>query len=191
MAKVYAMIADGTEEVECLAVVDILRRAGVETVLVSVGRTRDVVSSHQVRIQADATVEETDFTDGDVIFLPGGMPGSENLSACEKLIGALQKADEEGRRIAAICAAPGGVLGRHGFLRGRTATCFPGFEKEFLEGEYTRQGVVTDGNITTARGLGFAIDLGIELVKLLMGEETAEDVKGKIQYNGPLHGDSM
>lgn len=183
MAKVYAMIADGTEEVECLAVVDILRRSGVETVLVSAGKGRDVVSSHQVKIQADATVDETDFSDGDVIFLPGGMPGSENLSACEKLIDALRKADEDGRRIAAICAAPGVVLGRHGFLQGRTATCFPGFEKEFQGGEYTRQGVVTDGNITTARGMGFAIDLGIELVKLLVGEEAAEDVKGKIQYN--------
>lgn len=183
MAKVYAMIADGTEEVECLSVVDILRRSGVETVLVSVKDTKDVVTSHKIRIEADATVEETDFSDGDVIFLPGGLPGSENLSACEKLIKALHKANEEGRRIAAICAAPGVVLGRHGFLNGRTATCFPGFEKEFRGGTYTRQGVVTDGNITTARGLGFAIDLGLELVKLLIGEVAAEDMKGKIQYN--------
>ena len=183
MAKVYAMIADGTEEVECLAVVDILRRSGIETVLVSVGKTKDVVSSHQVKIQADATVEETDFSDGDVIFLPGGMPGSENLSACEKLIAAIEKAINEERRIAAICAAPGVVLGRHGFLKGRTATCFPGFEKEFEGAEYTRQGVVTDGKITTARGLGFAIDLGIELVRLLLGDQAAEDVKGKIQYS--------
>lgn len=183
MAKVYAMIADGTEEVECLAVVDILRRSGIETVLVSAGKTKKVVSSHQIKIQADATVEDTDFSDGDVIFIPGGMPGSENLSSCEKLIQALSRADQEGRRIAAICAAPGVVLGRHGFLKGRTATCFPGFEKEFDGAEYTRQGVVTDGNITTARGLGFAIDLGIELVKLLLGEPAAKEVKGKIQYD--------
>ena len=111
------------------------------------------------------------------------MPGSENLSACEKLIAAIEKAIKEERRIAAICAAPGVVLGRHGFLKGRTATCFPGFEKEFEGAEYTRQGVVTDGKITTARGLGFAIDLGIELVRLLLGDQAAEDVKGKIQYS--------
>ncbi|MCI8660745.1 MAG: DJ-1/PfpI family protein [Lachnospiraceae bacterium] len=182
MAKVYAMIANGTEEVECLAVVDILRRSGIETVLVSVEGTKAVISSHNVKIEADATVEETDFSDGDVIFLPGGMPGSEHLSGCEPLLAALTQADKEGRRIAAICAAPGVVLGRHGFLKGRTATCFPGFEKEFESGAYTRQGVVTDGNITTARGLGFAIDLGIELVRILISDEAAEDVKGKIQY---------
>lgn len=182
MAKVYAMIADGTEEVECLAVVDILRRSGIETVLVSVNETRNVVSSHNVKLEADGVVKETDFSDGDVIFLPGGMPGAENLAACEPLIEALRQAVWDGRRIAAICAAPGVVLGRHGFLKGKTATCFPGFEKEFQGGEYTRQGVVTDGNITTARGLGFAIDLGIELVRLLAGDEAAENVKGKIQY---------
>ena len=83
MAKVYAMIADGTEEVECLAVVDLLRRAGIETVLVSAGETKAVVSSHGIRIEADQTAGETDFSDGDVIFVPGGMPGSEHLSACE------------------------------------------------------------------------------------------------------------
>lgn len=183
MAKVYAMIADGTEEVECLAVVDILQRSGIETVLVSAGKTKNVISSHNVKIEADATAEETDFSDGDVIFLPGGLPGSENLSACEPLIAALSQANADNRRIAAICAAPGVVLGRHGFLKGRKATCFPGFEKEFRGGEYTRQGVITDGNITTARGLGFAIDLGIELVRLLVGEAAAEDVKKKIQYS--------
>lgn len=183
MAKVYAMIADGSEEVECLAVVDVLKRGGVETVLVSAGADREIVSSHQISIRADVTAAETDFSDGDVIFLPGGLPGAENLSACEPLLSALKQADAEGRRIAAICAAPGVVLGRHGFLEGKTATCYPGFEKEFKGASYTRQGVVTDGNITTARGLGFAIDLGLELIKLLVSAEAADDIKAKIQYD--------
>lgn len=183
MAKVYAMIADGTEEVECLAVLDILKRSGVETILVSAEDTCEVVSSHQVRIQADAKAADTDFSDGDVIFLPGGLPGSEHLSACEPLIAAIRQALAEGKRVAAICAAPGVVLGRYGFLEGKTATCYPGFEKEFKGAEYTMQGVVTDGQITTARGLGFAIDLGLELVKLLVSEEAAENTKKQIQYS--------
>lgn len=184
MAKVYAMIANGTEEVECLAVVDILRRNKIDVVLVSAESTAEVLTSHKVRIQVDAAVAETDFSDGDLIFLPGGMPGSERLSACEPLIAALKQAAEDGRRIAAICAAPGVVLGRHGFLQGKTAACFPGFEGEMKGASYTPQGVITDGNITTARGLGYAIDLGIELVRLLVGDKAAEDTKSRIQYPG-------
>lgn len=95
MAKVYAMIANGTEEVECLAVVDLLRRSGVETVLVSVEESCEVTSSHKVRITADTTLAQTDLSDGDVIFLPGGMPGAERLSACEPLVEALEQADRE------------------------------------------------------------------------------------------------
>ena len=182
MAKVYAMIADGTEEVECLAVVDLLRRAGIETVLVSAGETKAVVSSHGIRIEADQTAGETDFSDGDVIFVPGGMPGSEHLSACEPLVQALKAQDEAGKRIAAICAAPGVVLGGHGLLKGKKATCFPGFEGELLDAVHTDAGVVTDGNITTARGLGAALDLGLELVRLLVSGEAAADLKERIQY---------
>ena len=87
-----------------------------------------------------------------------------------------------GRDLGPRCAAPGVVLGRHGLLKGRTATCFPGFEKEFQDGCYTHQGVVTDGNLTTARGLGFAVDLGLTLVELLLGSEAAEDTRRRIQY---------
>lgn len=183
MAKVYAMIADGTEEVECLAVVDILKRSGAEVVLVSASGTQQITSSHQITITADQTIGESDFSDADAVFLPGGMPGAENLSACEPLIEALHQVYDSGRRIAAICAAPAVVLGRHGFLEGRTATCFPGFEHELKGASHTSQGVVTDANITTARGLGFAIDLGLELAKLLVSQEVSDTVKSKIQYN--------
>lgn len=183
MAKVYAMIADGTEEVECLAVLDVLKRAGVEVILVAAKDSKNVVSSHQVRIEADAVVTEIDFSDADVIFVPGGMPGSEHLSDCKPLIAALHQADRENRRIAAICAAPAVVLGRHGLLEGRTATCYPGYENELNGADYTNQGVFTDGNITTARGVGFAIDLGLELVRLLAGKEAAVNIKKQIQHN--------
>ena len=86
------------------------------------------------------------------------------------------------KRIAAICAAPS-VLGRLGFLEGRKATCYPGFEDQLTGAEYTKQGVVTDGNITTARGLGYALDLGIELTALLISEDKAKEVKASIQYD--------
>jgi len=183
MAKVYVMIADGTEEVECLAVLDILKRAGMDVILVAAKDSKNVITSHHVRIEADGIAAEIDFSDADAIFVPGGMPGSEHLSNCEPLIAALHQADRESRRIAAICAAPAVVLGRHGFLAGRTATCYPGFESELNGAAYTSQGVITDGNITTARGVGFAIDLGLELVRLLVDDEAAANIKKQIQHN--------
>lgn len=182
MAKAYAMIADGTEEVECLMVVDLLKRARIETVLVTPGPSKQVVTSHGIRIEADQTAEETDFSDADLIFVPGGMPGSEHLSACGPLIAGLECANREGRRIASVCAAPGVVLGRHGFLEGRKATCYPGFEEQMKGATATGEGVVTDGNITTAKGLGVAVELALELITLLLGADTADSVARQIQY---------
>ncbi|MCC8060515.1 MAG: DJ-1/PfpI family protein [Clostridiales bacterium] len=183
MAKVYAMIANGSEEVECLAVVDVLKRCGIEVSLVSAHEEREIVSSHGIRIQADEIASKAAFSDGDAIFLPGGIPGSEHLYNCAPLREALKKAHAEGRRIAAICAAPAVVLGRLGYLQGRRATCYPGFEKDLLGAEYTGEGVITDGNITTARGLGYALDLGLELGGLLVGRDVAAKVKSQIQYD--------
>ena len=182
MSKVFAFLADGLEEVECLAVVDVLRRAGAEVTLVSVTGSREITGSHHIHFQADALFDETAAEDADVLFLPGGMPGSVHLSQCEPLIQALKAQNQAGKRIAAICAAPAVVLGHHGLLRGKRATCFPGFEEELNGAIVVDQGVVTDGNITTAKGLGVALDLGLELVKLLIDEKTADDLKKTIQY---------
>lgn len=179
--KVFAMLADGTEEGELLNVVDILRRAQIDTSIVSVsGRTAE--SSHGVKIVADHTLDEVDLTDCNLIFVPGGMPGSTRLGECEKLIDAISTLLASGKRVAAICAAPAVVLGAHGFLEGKRATCFPGFEKYMHGARVTGERVVTDGQITTARGLGCAIDLGLELVSLLLGRQAAERIKEKIQY---------
>ena len=198
MSKVFAFLADGLEEVECLAVVDVLRRAGAEVTLVSVTGSREITGSHHIHFQADALFDETaaeeagSYTgtlfpglpaeDADVLFLPGGMPGTNTLKAHEGLKNAICKANKQGRRIAAICAAPS-ILGEMGLLKGRTATCYPGFEDKLEGVSYTRQGVITDGNITTARGLGYALDLGIELIRLLMGPQHAQMVKDSIQYD--------
>lgn len=182
MAKVYAFLANGSEEVECLAVVDVLRRAGIDTVLVSINETAEVTGSHGVRICCDMTIGSADLSDADVLFLPGGMPGTLHLGACEVLTDALRAQYAAGKRIAAICAAPS-VLGELGFLKGKKATCYPGFEEKLCGASYTKQGVVTDGTITTARGLGYALDLGLELVRLLKSEQEAAELKAGIQYD--------
>ena len=180
--KVFAFVADGTEEGELINVVDILRRAGIDVKLVSIdGAT--VTSSHGVRLCADAVIADVDASEANLLFVPGGMPGSRRLGGCAPLVSAIRAALEAGKRVAAICAAPAVVLGANGFLTGKRGICFPGFESEMNGCEVVHGArVVTDGNITTARGLGCAIDLGLELVSLLYGADKAQEVKSKIQY---------
>lgn len=182
MAKVYAFMANGMEEVECLAVADVLLRGGVEVVLVSVNGELVVKGAHGIRVTADVTIEAADLSDADVLFLPGGMPGTSNLAGCEPLKEALIKAAGEGKRLAAICAAPS-VLGGLGLLKGKRATCHPGFEGALAGAEHTGNGVVTDGSVTTGRGLGYALDLGLELLGILKDEKTVRGVKSAIQYD--------
>ena len=143
MAKVLAFLADGLEEVECLAVVDVLRRAGIETLLVSTTDSLTVKGSHNITLQADVMFDDIKSGEADVLFLPGGMPGTLNLRAHEELCAALVKANKQGRRIAAICAAPS-ILGEIGMLKGKTATCYPGFEDKLNGSSLSVQGVITD-----------------------------------------------
>lgn len=182
MGKVYAFLADGSEEVELLAVVDVLMRGGQEVKLVSVTGEKEVVSAHRVKIRSDYVFSEVNCQEADLLFLPGGMPGTRNLAAHKGLLNALEEAHAENKRIAAICAAPS-ILGSLGILEGKKATCFPGFEPQLNGAQYTKQGVVTDGNVTTARGLGYALDMGIELLKLLTDESHARQIKEAIQYD--------
>ncbi len=183
MTDVFAIITDGTEEVECLAPVDILRRAGAKVTLVSATDSLTVTGSHGIVITADARISDVDLTAGKMIFVPGGMPGSKTLGTCTPLIDAIGKTLDSGNRVAAICAAPALVLGANGFLHGKKAICFPGHEGN-MTGAEVQYGarVVTDGNITTARGMGCSIELGLELVRLLFGTKTADEIKAKIQF---------
>lgn len=151
MSKLYAFVADGMEEVECLAVVDIARRGGIQVETVSIMGRREVTGSHSITILADQLFEETDFRAGDTLFLPGGGQGVENLTAHAGLAALLKAAAARGDRIAAICAAPS-VLGGLGLLEGRTATSYPSWRDKVPCGQWTMEGVVTDGPFTTGRG---------------------------------------
>ena len=174
--KVYAFMADGLEEVECLTVVDLLRRVGVETVLTSINGKEIVTGAHGIRIIADAKIEDIQESKEDLLFLPGGMPGTKHLADCKLLVEKLLQHDAEGGRIAAICAAPT-VLGSLGLLKGKHAVCYPGMEDGLTGAVKGTDRAITDGNITTSRGVGTAIELGLELIRILVDPETSDSLR--------------
>ena len=174
--KVYAFLANGFEEIEAITPVDLLRRAGVEVCTVSVHETLSVTGAHGMTLQADALYDECNFADADLLFLPGGMPGTTNLESHEGLCSLLRQHNAEGKLIAAICAAPS-ILGKLGILEGKKATCYPGFET-YLEGaEYTAQLVEQDGNIVTGKGPGAAIPFAMTLVEMLVSKEMRQELE--------------
>lgn len=181
MTKVYVFLADGFEEIEGLTVVDVLRRAGAEVTTVSISDTKNICGSHAIKLEADALFAETDFSDAAILVLPGGMPGTKYLGAHKGLTELLVKTNEAGGGIAAICAAPS-VLGDLGILKGKKAVCYPGFEERLTGADVQTCSVATDGNVTTSRGMGTAIDFALELVKRLFGAEKAENLAKAIVY---------
>lgn len=177
MAKVYEFLANGFEDIEALAPVDILRRGGVEVKTVSIMDTLDVESANGITIKADLMFDEIEnFDDADMLLMPGGMPGAANLNLHEGVRKALTAHNEKGKRLAAICAAPM-VLGSVGVLEGKKATCYPGFEKRLKGAEYTAELCTIDGNITTAKGPAAAFMFGFCLLAQLTSTEQAEEVK--------------
>lgn len=175
MKKAGIFLAEGFEEIEGLTVVDILRRAGVETVMIGISDAVKVTGAHGISVETDMPLSETNGEEFDMLVLPGGMPGTRNLGACDRLLDILQKADEEKRGIAAICAAPS-VLGDMGLLNGKKAVCYPGFEERLTGAEVLYDAFVTDGHITTSRGMGTAIPFALELTARLCGKETADRI---------------
>lgn len=171
---IYVLLADGFEEVEAFAPVDILRRAGrtVKTVGIS-GST--VCSSHGIAVQADILPEEATESI-ELLILPGGMPGATNLDRSPAVDRLLEKAVEDGAHIGAICAAPF-ILGKRGLLKGRAATCYPGFDDQLLgANKQLHERVVTDGAFTTAVGMGAACDFGLALLAALGEGEQADQI---------------
>ncbi len=182
MSKIAVFFADGCEEIEGLTVVDMLRRAGVEVVSVSIMGHREIKGSHNITFLADTVYEETDIDSFDGIVLPGGMPGTLNLGAHQGVVSAVKKFAAEGKLTAAICAAPS-VLGQAGVLQGRRAACHPGWEEKLTGALISEETAVTDGNIITSRGMGTAIDFSLAMISSLADEETLARVKKGIVYS--------
>jgi len=188
MAKVYEFLANGFEEVEALAPVDILRRGGIEVKMVSVTGSNLVESSHGVVVKADLLFENiTDFSDADLLMLPGGMPGSKNLNEHEGVRKALKEQFEKGKRVAAICAAPL-VLASVGLLKGKKATIYPGMESYLGEdAEYTGALVQEDGNVTTGAGPAASFPYGYQLLSYFLPAEKVEEIKKGMIYDRLLN----
>lgn len=176
---IAVFLANGFEEIEALAAVDLLRRAGLEVVTVGVG-TDKPVGAHNIPVTADLAEEQLDFAALTAVVLPGGMPGTLNLEKSAVVQKALSVVAEKQLPIGAICAAPS-ILGHAGLLRGLHATCYPGFEEALNGAEYEEGGVVTDGNVTTAAGAGVAVDFALELVRRLASVKVAEEIRRGIQ----------
>lgn len=179
--KVYLFLADGFEEIEALTVTDLLRRIRVDVEMVSIDGSLAVKGAHGIEVKADLLFEEAKFDDGDMLVLPGGMPGTRNLLNHKGLADLIHIYNVEEKYLAAICAAPS-VFGAFGILKGKKATCFPGFEQKLIGAKLVNDRVVTDGHVITSRGMGTAIDFGLKLVEVLADEETASELASTIQY---------
>ena len=181
MSKVYIFLADGFEDIEGLTVVDLMRRAGISVDTVSIKETRDITTSHGIEMKTDRIFHETDFSDADMLVLPGGMPGTNYLRDHEGLAELLKKQYEAGKWVAAICAAPS-VFGGLGFLKDRKATSYPGCLDGIPVGEYTEEPVAVDGNVVTSRGVGTAIAFALKLIEVLISKEKADEIAASIVY---------
>ena len=171
---ILVLLANGFEEIEALTPVDMLRRAGLEVKTVGISGIR-AVGSHGIAVECDATPDDVNLSRVKAVIFPGGMPGAENLDKSPFSDKAIDAALKNGGHLAAICAAPL-VLGRRGLLRGRRAVCYPGFEGELVGANILDKRVVTDGNITTAVGMGAALEFALEIVQILTDEKRAEEL---------------
>ena len=174
MGKVFVFLADGFEEIEGLTVVDMMRRAEIPTVTVSIGSSRNIIGAHRIEVEADIMFHE-------VLEAEGGMPGTLHLKDHEGLGKLLQKAYKNEKYLAAICAAPT-VFEKYGFLEGRKATSYPAMEEELKSADYQTDKVVVDGKIITSRGMGTAIDFAAKLVEIIKGTKEKDELLKSIVY---------
>jgi 4-methyl-5(b-hydroxyethyl)-thiazole monophosphate biosynthesis len=176
---IYLFLAEGFEETEAIAPLDLLRRAGAEVKTVGVGGKR-ITGSHGIEVTADLEEDQIDLQNVEMVILPGGMPGTRNLENSPMVRASIGYCSQNGKKIAAICAAPS-ILGHMDLLSGHSAVCFPGYEKDLTGAEVKRDPVCVSGNIITARGAGVAIPFGLKLVELLFGKRKSDEIKEKVQ----------
>lgn len=182
MIKIVVPLANGFEEIEAIVPVDVWRRAGFNVQTVSISQELIVTGAHQISLLADSLIDETDASDADMIFLPGGLPGAKNLDAHTGLKKLILSLSQNKKVLGAICAAPL-VLGHNQLLEGKRATCFPGFEKELYGAKYTGASIETDGNIVTGKGAGVAIQFAFTIVARFLGESFSKELESKMQIN--------
>lgn len=178
MKQSYIFLATGFEEIEALATADVLRRAGINAVLVSIYDTLQVEGAHGIVVNVDCTMSQIDCKDAEWLICPGGLPGADNLVNHAPLAEALKAHAAAGGRIAAICASPAVVLAPLGLLAGRKATCYPGFENALVAGGATPEAarVVVDGNVITGNGPSSSIAFGLAIVEATLGADAAQTV---------------
>ena len=179
--KAFVFLADGFEELEAIAPIDILRRAEIDLITVSISANKEVCGAHGIKIIADCLFNEVDFGNCDLLFLPGGMPGTSNLDAHEELKKLIFAHAKQDKYIAAICAAPS-ILGKMGLLEGKEAICYPSFENQLLGATVSGDKIVKSGSILTAKGAGVAIEFALRLVAEMKGKTIAEDIATSICY---------
>ena len=177
---VVMILGSGFEPVEAIAPCDILRRGGVEVQLAGIGGTM-IEAGHGITVKADCTVEEADFEHAEMVVLPGGLGGVRSILGCKTAMDAVQKAYDDGKHVAAICAGPT-ILATLHITAGKTATCYPGCEAQMGSARCVPQDVARDGKVITGRAAGAALDFGLALLSALRGEEKAKEIADAIVY---------
>ncbi len=179
---VYIFLANGFEEIEALCVLDFLRRAGVDTETVGIGE-KTITGSHKIPVVCDTTDADLNGNEVfDMIILPGGLPGATNLDQSSVVDHFINRAVNENKFISAICAAPF-ILGKRGILKGKRATCYPGFEDQLIDAELVKSGCVRDGKIITACAMGKSHDFALEIVEALVDTQTRQRLKDSVFYD--------
>ena len=180
--KVFVLLADGFEEIEALASVDVLRRAGIETPMVSVYNKEWVTSARNIGVKADLGLDELQAATEDVLFIPGGLKGVEGLEASREVVTLLKEHRERDGLLAAICAGPS-LPGKLGLLKGYKAVCYPGFENALLGAQVQYDAALIDRNVVTGRGAGVALEFAFTLLEKLKGRDAADKVKKAMLFD--------
>ncbi len=182
MKNVYVALANGFEEIEAITILDVLKRAELNVTSISVMGSLKVEGAHGIKVEADKLIEDVNFDEADMIVLPGGMPGADNLENNEQLTKQLEIFNESNKKVAAICAAPK-VLGKLGILRGRNAVCYPGFESNLKDANLKDVPAIKDANIITGRGPGAAFNFSLTIVEELINKEKANELAQAMLVN--------